>query len=853
MQNNVKTPSDRITFDKRIHTPPSVESDTGRPKLLKSISGTVFRRPSLKSSQNSTLDSIELFAAGGSMSKRRLTPKPLNLTHPLSPPPTVRKKREVSPRTGSTGSLRSLKLDSPIHMLSPAKYRSCKSSGIKPTNLRESLKHEALRSASSSATYPIIWTDTVEDPYLEENSPTYFRSISRNVSNITSSAGRRRFITEQCSMCAEGMSSIFPGETVVQMTCSHASHYECYLAMYEPVYMSGEWPECRECHKLSKPIDPEVIQRMTSSLLTKRDSTTSLIEQHLMQDRLHGSVISNTFDFTPKDQLITSADFSSDGFKTPLRMTRTIPNYENDDTALSYGTLFGQVAVFEDKLVASLEENDLLSENDATEDLTEKELEDEELHIEIKPLTDSHMNKRYFVVAEVPNEQHHNHCVKHNSKHKNHIASEKKILKSQIESFVKRELNQGAEVGFLSMFDQVGYSTDGENWHNTTLVCFFEKCLILFDVSEMKTVGKIPVEQICHVNKLNENSLIIDLKSRALPEVYFSFPLVQDHESTLERWKYYLVQPDKEADLEHMTETAWDILPPEITPSFTECSFNDSSFECDKCTKPWQSQDADAPLQLIVCLSLSNNERHDSAAYEHRIAQGLRRILECLNEGDLFGLVTVGKNGSGDIGEFGSFVGTVNKNWTGWDDFIDSLQIVECQAFQTPLKEFNKVWETCYRLVSTSYSLLDSEEHAKFFKQIVFMTDDPQVQGTNKYEEIITKDYHFELMRVPSYHTKNCDFADIISGLHKKSVKALEIKLPGGVLQFGNMAPGERKTLTAHLDELPLSRKKGVPVLLGAKRSVKNASVEIEAQWYSLKTASQRKIRKSLRIPICRS
>ncbi|AQZ15565.1 FAR1 (YJL157C) [Zygosaccharomyces parabailii] len=853
MQNNVKTPSDRITFDKRVHTPPSVESDTGRPKLLKSISGNMFKRPSLKSSQNSTLDSIELFAAGGSMSKRRLTPKPLNLAQPLSPPLTVKKKREVSPRTGSTGSLRSLKLDSPIHMLSPVKYRSCKSSGMKPTNLRESLKRDALRSASSSATYPIIWTDTVEDPYLEENSPTYFRSISRNVSNITSSAGRRRFITEQCSMCAEGMSSIFPGETVVQMTCSHASHYECYLAMYEPVYMSGEWPECRECHKLSKPIDPEVIQRMTSSLLTKRDSTTSLIEQHLMQARLPGSVISNTFDFTPKDQLITSADFSSDGFKTPLRMTRTIPNYENDDTVLSYGTLFGQVTVFEDKLVGSLTENELFSENETTEDPTEKELEGEELRIEIKPLTDSRMNKRYFVVAELPDEQHHNHCVKHNSKHKKHIASERKILKSQIESFVKRELNQGAEVGFLSMFDQVGYSTDGENWHNTTLVCFFEKCLILFDVSEMKTVGKIPVEQICHVNKLNENSLIIDLKSRALPEVYFSFPLVQDHESTLERWKYYLVQPDKEADLEHMTETAWDILPPEITPSFTECSFNDSSFECDKCTKPWQSQDADAPLQLIVCLSLSNNERHDSAAYEHRIAQGLRRILECLNEGDLFGLVTVGKNGSGDIGEFGSFVGTVNKNWTGWDDFIDSLQIVECQAFQTPLKEFNKVWETCYRLVSTSYSLLDSEEHAKFFKQIVFMTDDPQVQGTNKYEEIITKDYHFELMRVPSYHTKNCDFADIISGLHKKSVKALEIKLPGGVLQFGNMAPGERKTLTAHLDELPLSRKKGVPVLLGAKRSVKNASVEIEAQWYSLKTASQRKIRKSLRIPICRS
>lgn len=849
MQNTVKTPSDKITFDKRVHTPPSVEYDTGRPKLLKSISGKMFRKPSLESSQGSTLDSLELFSAGGSMSKRRFTPKPLNLTQPLSPPLTVKKKREVSPRSSSSGSLRTANLDSPIHMLSPAKPRSCNSSGVKPINLRNQLRHEAFRSASSSINYPIIWTDTAEDPYLEETSPTYFRSISRNVSNISSSAGHRRFVSEKCSMCAEGMSSIFPGETVVQMTCSHASHYECYLAMYEPVYMKGEWPKCRECHKISKPIDPDVIQKMTSSLLTRRDSTSSLIEQHLINARLPGSVSSSMFDYTPRDQLITSADFSSDGFKTPLRITRTIPNYEIDDPELSYGNISNSEILFEDKLSRSVAASSLVREEEAPD---ARPTEEQDICIEIKPLTTSHLDRRYSVVAGVPKEQHRKHCPKKNSSPSNQSTEEKKNLKQQIESFLKREVDQGNKFGFLSMFDQIGYSTDGENWNNSTLVCFFEKYLILFDLLEMKTVGKIPVEQVCHVNKLSENSLIIDLKSRTLPEVYFSFPLVQDHKSTLEKWKYYLMQPHKEADLEHITETAWNILPQEIASSLTGYSSGDRPLLCDRCAKPWQIEDTDAPLQLIVCLSLSNNEKQDSALYQQRIAQGLRKLLQCLNERDLFGLVTVGRNGSGEVGEYGSFVGTVSKSWSSWEEFIDSLQVVERQAFKTPLKEFNKAWETCYRLVSTSSSLLEHEDHAKFFKQVIFMTDDPEVQGTNKYEDIITQDYHFELLRVPSYHSEDCDFPSIISSLHKKSVKALEIRLPGGILKFGNMAPGERKALTAHLDKLSVSHNKGMPLSLGAKHSSKNTTINLEAQWFNLKTATEQKIHRSLRIPVAR-
>ncbi|CAR29842.1 hypothetical protein ZYGR_0AD05300 [Zygosaccharomyces rouxii] len=848
MQNTVRTPKNKTTFDKKVHTPPSVEQDARKSKLLKNLSGKVFRRASLKSQQSTTLDSIELFNnVGNSMSMKRSTPKPLNLSQPLTPPPSVKgQKKELQQQrhqkdtfrlstSSSSGSIKTAKLDSPIHLFSPLRPKSSKSNGIKPINLRNSLRSAS--TSSSIRSHPIIWTETVEDPYLEEDSPTYLCSISKNISNVSSSAGRRRFVSEQCSMCAEGMNSIFPGETVVQMTCSHASHYECYLAMYESHYREGKWPQCRTCHKVSKPVDEDVIHKMTSSLLTRRESTSSIIEQHLMNARLSDSASSAVFDFTPRDQLITSADISSDGFKTPLRIPRVTTNYENDDTELSYENLFGSGIPTSDSNTASVVVEESRRVSDSNSDCDGDDQLD--LKIEINPL----LNNHYSITAQLPRDKHGKNCCKANPKRNQHILQEKNILILQVESFVKREVDPKDEFGSLSIFDQISYSTDGERWDENTLVCFFEKCLILFDLFEMKTIGKIPIEQVCHVNRLSETTLIIDLKNRTLPEIYFAFPPhLRNHKSVLEKWKYYLMQPGREPELEFMSDTAWEIFPEDMAPALMGIVGDNKRFVCNQCAKPWENGTQEVPLQLIVCLSLCQRREEDGAQYRQRIIGGLHKMLESLNDRDLLGVVTVGRNGSGEIGEFGSFVGTVSKNWSGWKEYIDELETVDGPCFQTPLKEFNRVWETCYRLVSTSSSLLEGEDQNQFSKQIVLMTDDARIQrqgGKNKFEEIIKNHYGFDVTRIPpSTSTLSlCEnISSTVTNLHQKRFKDLEVTLQGNVIfKFGNMAPGEKKTLYSE-------HQKNSMRLAARGNNANCVRIPYHAQWFNLRTSAEEKI-----------
>ncbi|GCE97036.1 hypothetical protein ZYGM_002295 [Zygosaccharomyces mellis] len=856
MQNVVQTPTDKTTSDKKVHTPPSVEQNGRRPKLLKNLSGKVFRRTSLNSQRNTTLDSTELFnKIGNSMSMKRSTPKPLDLSEPLTPPPSVRGKGEKQRRQPlqqtpyqwhqwdisrcstpcSLGPIKTVKVDSSTHLFSPPNIKSSKTGGVKPTNLRNSLRSAS--TSSSTGSRPIVWTETMEDPYLEEDSPTYLYNVSKNISSISSSAGRRRFVSELCSMCAESMNSVFPGETIVQMTCSHVSHYECYLAMYESHYREGKWPQCRTCHEVSKPVDEHVIHKMTSKLLTRMESTSSVIEQHLMNTRLPSSAGNTMFDFTPRDQLITSADISSDGFKTPLQIPRISTNYENDDTELSYESLFeDRIPVSASKITDVVLNEDQGRQNKNTNNGDDDDKQN--LKIEINFLENSH----YSIDAQILKNEHNKHCCNTNSELNQDVFQAKKILMLQVESFVKREVDPKDQFGSLSIFDQINYSTDGEHWNHNTLVCFFEKYLILFDLFEMKTIGKIPTNQVCLISRLSETTLIIDLKNRTLPEIYFAFPShLTNHKSISEKWRYYLMQPEKKPELEFMSDTAWEIFPEDVVSTLKGIFGTDKQLTCNQCAKPWENDSHEVPLQLIVCLSLNRGRREDVVQSKQKLVSVLHNLLESLNNKDLLGIVTVGRNGNGECGEFGSFVGTVSKNWSGWREYINELETVNEPCFRTPLKEFNKVWETCYRLVSTTSSLSDNEDQTEFSKQIVLMTDDAGIQrqgGKNKFEEIIKKSYGFDVTRIQppsaSRISQGENISLIVSNLHQKRFKNLEVTLQGNMIfKFGNMAPGEKKTL------FYCEQKKDSVRLFDHENNTSRIRIPYDARWFNLRTLTE--------------
>lgn len=843
MQTSLKTPT-QSSFDKQVHTPPSVEHDNGKPKLLKSLSGKVFRRtPNFQSQQNATFDSSGLFVPGHTMSNKRSAPKPLNLSQPISPPPTLKKKNppmstSLNDPLGTNGLIH---LESPIH-LTPSNGIKSLEIPFKLNNLRAALEQQASYIPSTSTTThedTIIWTETADDPYLEEGSPTYLRSISQNISKVNSNGGHRRFIGSQCSMCDEKMSDIFSGEKVIELTCGHASHYQCYLTMFESTYLQKLYPRCRICHKFAKPTNEEFLEKMTSNLLTKQkylEQPNYEVEQQWVDPRLSGRTSNGTL-FTPLDQFIRTSDISSNGFRTPLcPLQSSFDDFDDDyedareDYDLAYENVLTEGVLLDQSMLntASVEGNSNRVDLEVDKDLDL----DPDVQINIDQNTST---IACSLTVKIPETNHEKQDIRKESEDDGYEDG-KSLLMKEVQDFIKGEVDPDDELGALIMFDSIMCSTDGEHWNEHIMIYLFEKNLILFDREEMNTIGKVPLEQICQVQKLNQNTLIVDLKSRTLPEVYLSFPLLNGKYSLVKKWEYYIKKADKIPHFEQMTSTAWDILPLEMAGQLQHY-YNDPNF---KYPRPWETLCSDVLLQLIVCLNLSHSCYSENDECRNLIIESLKTLLNSLNDDDLLGLVIVGKNGSGTIGKYGTFIGTINKTWSCWEEFMDSLNVINHDVFDSPENELSKMLETCFRLVSTSGSMLNDEENSKFLKQIVLVRDGDHVENNQKHLKRITDDYNFDVMQIPSYNsagTGSCkiiNFENLIGKLHQRSIKGLTVKLLGQTFLFGNMAPGDEKTVICSFTNEQFDTMK---------------TCECEIEWFDMKAEASKTVNRTVSIP----
>ena len=259
----MKTPT-RVSFEKKLHTPPSGDRDIERSppkKFLRGLSGKVFRKtPEFKKQQAPTFGCIEdsQFTPnfGLMMSKRGNIPKPLNLSRPISPPPSLKKTAgSVTSGLSKTGQLSTLQ--------SPVNITSSNNFNIKATNLTSSLLRESISDSTtmcdtvSDINFTVMDEDCCidGDSYDEEDSPIFMVSLARNIKKCNSQSGPKRYIGEKCLICEESISSTFTGEKVVEFTCSHTSHYNCYLMLFETLYFQGKFPKCKICGEVSKPRD----------------------------------------------------------------------------------------------------------------------------------------------------------------------------------------------------------------------------------------------------------------------------------------------------------------------------------------------------------------------------------------------------------------------------------------------------------------------------------------------------------------------------------------------------------------------------------------------------------------------
>lgn len=779
---SLKTPS-RETYEKKVHTPPSVERDPEYSKFLKTVPRKAFRRSS--NADNVTLESDGLFVPAPGLSSRGIVPHPLNIPQFLSPPPSVKKKPQGSPILRAafqhvpTNSAID-QLESPIHLTPSVKVQSLERP-FGTFTLSKAGNRSVPRSQHSPHDDTIIWTDSVDDPYLEEDSPTYLRSISRNITNVNAKSGHRRFIGTKCAMCDEKICNVLSGEKIVELTCSHASHFQCYFATLECLYLEKKYPCCGVCGKTVKPSDEGTLEMMTSRLLSRKSVNTdpgSVIGPQWLDLKLLHSAESTSL-LTPSEQVIRTADVSSSGFRTP---------YQSLKSATFPG--FGQ---------ALSQRNGYLGNSSTTANRKTSKISPSvcggtsEPQIYLKSCAGC---SAYEVTVKIPLDEEETSL----QSKEDGFEDERQSLRKQVEVFVKGQVDIGGELGSLMMFDMVAYSTDGEQWDESVMIYLFDEFLLLFNHDEMAARGKIPLKQVCQVLRLNDKTLLIDLKSRALPEVYISFPSDESNNPLLLKWKFYLAQRNTIPDLDSITTTAWDTLPEELLQELELFRIKVSRSQGTSRgagRKSWQALPEDIPLQLIVCLNLSQVVESKMADHETYLGSGLSALLSCLNEQDLLGIVAVGKDGRGNVGNYGTFIGTINKLWPHWEETFESLQAINCRIFGTPANELDKMLETCLRLVSTAKSMLEEGSSSHFLKQVILLRDGEPPSNDHKYGRLISDVHDFDLMQMAALvgDGEIEELKRIVSLLHRRSTRDLTVKLANQEIFFGNLGPGEERTL----------------------------------------------------------
>ncbi|EDO18519.1 hypothetical protein Kpol_2001p20 [Vanderwaltozyma polyspora DSM 70294] len=807
---------ERYTVEKKLRTPPSIDHDTStstRRKLLRGLSGKVFRKtPDLKLEQKATFGPSTFSAPKTPLhlSKRQNVPSPLNFNQLLSPPPTLRKKqaRRVvsSPLNHKPGQKQKDQngLLSPFDVFPSKSASTSKLKNPLQINLTEDLLHSSLlEPVKINSVEDMILSDNEDDfSFLPQESPTFAKSFPNNSKNSRSVSGPKRFLGENCSMCDEQISSKFGGEKVIELDCCHTCHFECYLVMFKFGHFEGKTPECKFCRKATNPKEEEMLQLIVSKALTSSSSdlpnSSTSIKQQWIELKTSEADRGFAFNSTPIDQLIRTADITSNGYQSsllsaPIEESTSVEEYIGRPY-LDNKNLIDILKSESQGIVLNLSTED---DEEEVDDLAALEKMDdvnymEEIEIEVKTNSSNSDVDLTLTFPDLLN--------KNDNKDTEKYAAKVATLTNQIETYISDHIDKDDQFGKLIMFDKITYSTDGERWSDNIIAFLFTQYLVFYDSINKNVTGKIPLDQISNINKLKNRMMLIDLKTRTLPEVYLLMPFTGKDDDITSKWKYYLQNSNGFNELEFhiMTSTAWNFFPVNIYKEVQILLESEMGQEKLSSIKPWIHSNSVAPIELILCLNLSTND--DVTIYKKELKDVLKTTLSKLNKNDRLGLVLMGRDGNDNIGEYGKFIGMINKEWDGWDEIIEDLDIIDHEVFSSTETLGTKAFETCNRMLITTCFPQEDESNLKPIKQLAIINKDkvelPNQGLIGKYKQKIEEDYHCTISNFLSGDAL-VSVSKTIDSLHKRRYQNIVISFDEGndKIKLGCMAPNDAKTV----------------------------------------------------------
>ncbi|RLV92755.1 Good for full DBP5 activity protein [Spathaspora sp. JA1] len=239
---------------------------------------------------------------------------------------------------------------------------------------------------------------------------------------------------------------------------------------------------------------------------------------------------------------------------------------------------------------------------------------------------------------------------------------------------------------------------ESKNNQNSITAYLFDNYVLFYDNDYL--TGAISIENDIYNVNFNE-ALILNLTKEALPE------LLLRHQNGLvtDKWEWalnhLLCSDTPHVNLFQLSSTCWEDYQEELAIPQDLISFSNAITKGNYIPNYLLEIAVPRPqgldINLIVAVPLVNETTLTDQDYKSQIQSVLLTILDTLGHRDKLGLIFVGIDSNREPASDGTFIGCVSKEWEGWQEIIDEIEIVP-NSFEDGFEEISMCFKKCLDL-----------------------------------------------------------------------------------------------------------------------------------------------------------
>ncbi|KAG7709459.1 hypothetical protein KL914_001849 [Ogataea haglerorum] len=627
--------------------------------------------------------------------------------------------------------------------------------------------HEALSvsSRSSMLSYSQRTSSVSSGQSSPYNRPSVVTStsIDRKRSKIS--------FEENCCFCEEPLLNVFEGETLLDMSCGHHCHFECYSELFSSPSRGKTTVYCPICGTSNTCKDDEI----NDSIIRSRLLSSSSCE-------FNQDIFAST-PATLRNQITPLAPFPD--LLTPV--TPVLPSFPE----FSQPSPKAQPLFYNSPIISTFPST--ISTTPSSSVFPAESLA--EAKIEIIPefskivLANEHAIPKYYDLSCVLNIKSLDYepslSELPEDRKKKEWDRKQEISKAVIHNFESRLRPDSdldvAKLGHLVLFDIfVSVSIDGNRYHHPQ-VYFFDRLLLILNESGNELIQNISIMDklstvfddesnleitlnlasltVPDVELKSENKLIHDKwlkmlsrvvrKAQRQPHANPNNPFVAENPFEVREFgPCNLFSKDslslsKEVPSIQMSTNAWGLLErnekviPEEVLKFNKLVSKGLDLPLGFVKRQVSKPDAD-PLILILVIPMVNNGNSclDDTEYTSEMRQLITQTLERLQPEDKLGLVFLGNKRPDSL--LGNYYGCMSPHWEGWAEVISNIECYTSVTGDEVQNSDYNMWQDGLKYVSllatTSFPKTGSHIH-----EIIFIHTE-RVKTVHYFEENSTVD-----------------------------------------------------------------------------------------------------------------